>query len=392
MTEVTSTNGTAPVTETTASAPEVSKPLVTAKPYDDEIFSKYESEAKEESESTETEEPVKEEAVQQPPKVEEAKSKASDKIEDGFEEVVVKKPINGKEVSFKVKDAIQAFVKQQEFNRNMDKRLSDVGRKEHTFNSQVQEFKGKIGQVAQIALKGDFITAMRGVAKLAVAGTNLNPVDYERKFFNQLAEAAPLFLKMTPEQKDSFFSKRDLAEAQARAKALEDEKTAHVEKSHLQERVALAQKEHDIPEQEFWNNYKVIAENLVGKDKYFQDSQEIQVDDVVKYTTAARHENRVVEASKKFGIADKETLDLISETTKPTMSAEEIAIVIEKSGIAKNANPQSVENLNRKAQKSGTQFNQANSTKKNGNSTGYDKETLDFLNRHRPKVYNRPVR
>lgn len=391
MTDEISSNGTASVTETTASAPEVSKPLVTLRPYDDEIFSKYEADSKEEASKVETKEPVKEDTTEIP-KTEEAKSKASDKIEDGFEDVVVKKLINGKDVSFKIKDAIQSFVKQEEFNRNMDRRLSDVGRKEHTFNHQVQEFKGKIGQLAETALRGDFITTMRGVAKLAVAGTKLNPVDYERKFFNQLAEAAPLFIKMTPEQRETFFSKRDLAEAQAKAKQLEDEKTAHVEKSQLQEKVASVQKERGISEQEFWNNYQVIAENMVGKDKYFQDPQEIQVEDVVKYTTAARHELKVIEASKKFGISDAATLDLISQHTTPDLTAEDIAKVIENSGIAKNANPQSVENLNRKAQKSGTQFNQASSTKKNGNNAGYDKETLDFLNRHRPKVYQRPVR
>lgn len=395
----TTTTPSAPAVETTTTtSPEVSKPLVTAKPYDDEIFNSYDSEP-EGSEETSTEEQSSTEKstetkVEAEKPVEPAKSKEGDKVDDGFESVPIKKMINGKEVEFKVKDAIEAYVKKEEFNRNMDKRITHISQREQAWNKDQANFKSKIDKVIEVAQKGDFVTGIKALAKLAAGGSSLNVTEFEKQYFDQLDKVREVYTKLSPAEREAYFAKRERDELKIRTKELEEEKTGNAQKSELEAHVGSLQKAHNLTDEEFWGNYKALETALVGEGKPFKSREEIQAEDVVKFSLRVRHEEKVLQAGQKLGIADDALLERVSRitATDPTLTVEDIAKVIKDAGIVNNANPQAVENLNRKAAKSKTQFNQANSTKKEDKANGYSKEEVDFLYRYQPKAYARPVR
>lgn len=323
------------------------------------------------------------------------KAKEGDKVDDGFESVPVTKTINGKEVTFTVKDAITAYTKQEEFNRQMDQRITTVAKREQAWRQDHDQFKSKVGEVIKVAQSGDFVTAIKALAKVATNGTGLDVTEFEKQYFEQLDEIQKVYSKLTPEQKEAYFAKRAAKEAQARAKELEDEKTTTVAQSQLQQHVAKLQEENGLTNEEWWGNYKALAELGTGEGKPFKTREDITAEDVVRYSLQVRHEQKVFEAGKKLGVSDEAVLTELSRitSTDPTLTADQIAEVLRTSGIATTASPTAVENLNRKAGKSNIRFSQASSTKKeNEKIEGYDKESLDFLYRKQPRQSVRPVR
>lgn len=409
---------------TTASSPQVSQPISGAKPYDDEIFEAYESDAPESNgvadggapekgeaqanESGEAEDSTEDkEAESDEVKSEEAdaKSKKGDQVDDGFEKVLVKKLINGKEVEFTVKQGIDAFVKQEEFNRNMDKRLAHVDNREKQVKSREQRwtddqtsFKSKVDKVIDVAQKGDFITSIRALAKLAAGDSGLDVVQFEKSYFEQLDKVRDLYAKMTPEQREAYFAKRSAAEAQAKAKKLEEKDEFRSSKDELITKVSTLQKDYQVPDNEFWMHYGKIAENLTGEGKPFKTPNDIEPEDVIRYALTVRHHAKIFEAGERLGVTDDEVLDEVSRVTaaEPDLSIEDIMQVIKDAGLAsKVADSKAVENLNRKAAKAN--HSRPNSTassakKTNGKVEGLDDEDLSFLYRNSPKVFSRPTR
>ncbi|OQB10440.1 MAG: hypothetical protein BWY21_00361 [Parcubacteria group bacterium ADurb.Bin216] len=390
-----------PTVETTSNDL-VSKPLVSSKPYDDDMLEAYEAESKENATEEASQEVKEEKKVEEPKQEEEhkeeveAKATKNDKVDDGFEDVPVTRLINGKEVQFKVKDAIQAFVKQEEFNRNMDRRITHIAQREQRWQQEQNNFKDKVNKVIEISRKGDFVTGIRALAKLAAGSSGLDVVEFEKQYFDQLNKVRDVYEKMTPEQREAYFAKRAKDEAEAKAKALEEEKTINIEKSQLREKVSLLQRQYGLSETEFWENYKALEDNQVGEGKHFKTPHDIQPEDVIRFSLAVKHEEKVIEAAEKVGIVDEDILDKISDVTinDPSLTVEDIIEIINKSGIATQANPKAVENLNRKAEKSNIRFNQASSTRKENGKIpdGYDEEILEHLYRNQPRAYARIVR
>ncbi len=406
MTETTPTESAAPVVETTESNPQVVKPFVSSKPYDDDMFDAYEADTKEETEEPkEDPAPVKAAPIPEDPKPEEKVEESSEKPEieskqeepqtENIEEMQLTKSINGKEVDFKIKDAIQAYVKQEEFNRNMDKRITHVTQREQRWQKDQEAFKEKIGHVIDSARTGKFIEPIRALAKLAL-GPSAAPsevVEFEKKYFEELDQVREVYTKLTPEQRDAFFAKRALAEATARTKQLEEEKSVTTQTSQLKAHVDTLLQTHGVGEEEFWGNYQAMENALVGEDKPFKTLNDVKAEDILNYTLRVRHEEKILQAGEKLGIKDEAILDEVSRITlaEPSLTVEDVVKLIEDSGVAKIASPDVVENLNRKAGKS--QFNRANSTKKEDSKIdGYDKETLDELYRKAPRTYQRPMR
>lgn len=386
---------------TTLDSPLVSKPFVSAKPYDDDMFDAYEAteptaEEQKPVEEPKAEEPKAEEAKEPEQKAEPAKEPEQKEVPDAaIEETAIKRAINGKEVEFKVKDAIQAYVKQEEFNRNMDRRLTHVSQREKRFLDEQTKFKSVIDKVIEVTQGGDFIGGVRALAKLAAGNSKADVVEFEKKYFAQLDKVRDVYSKMTPEQQEAYFAKRAAAEAQERASRLEDEKSAQVEISQLQAKVNKLTSDYGIPEAEFWKNYKALESSQVGEGKAFAAPNDIKPEDVISFSLRVRHEEKVLQAGEKIGVTDDAVLDEVVRLTlaRPDLSVDDIAKIIEDAGLAKTAKPQAVENLNRKAEKSNARFNQASSTKKeNGKIDGLDTEDLEFLYRKQPKAYARPVR
>lgn len=376
-----------------------------AKPYDDEMLEAYEAEAVE----SETEEkPV----VQEAPKVEEPeestdkpeeseekaeeapKSTKDDKIIDGVEELSLKKIINGKEVEFKIKDAVQAYTKQEEFNRNMDRRISEVSRREKSWQLDQNEFKGKVSKVIEAAQAGDFVSGIRALAKIAAGKSDLDVVKFEKDYFEQLDKVRDVYTKMTPEQREAYFAKRSAAEARAEAERLKGENANKEAQSQLEVQVQQLQQQHGLSQDEFWGNYKALADSLVGEGKKFNSPNEITADDVVKYSLEVRHWEKVYQAAEALGIEDEAILEETHKITSVdrSLTVDEIREVIKQAGLAKVAEPDVVENLNRKARSSGSSSAASSTKKQNGKVEGLEDEDLEFLYRNQPKAYQRVVR
>jgi len=371
---------------------EVSKPISNSKPYDDEFLDAYAEEASKEEGKVLTEEKKEE------PKPEEKKEevvsvkKEEPKPEIPLEDTSLKRTINGKEVEFKVKDAILAYTKQEEFNRNMDRRITHISKREKAWESSQTELKGKLGEVVDSARKGDFVNAVRGLAKIATTGTNLDAAEFERQYFEHLDSIREVYSKLTPQERDAYFAKRALADAKEEASRLKAEKAHTVQTSQLQEQVSNLQREHGIEDTEFWEHYEQMSKALVGEGKEFKHPNEITPKHVVGKVLEFRQRLKVEEAAESLGLEDSRMKDDILKlvSTSPELSTEDIVAMVKASGILTIASPDAVENLNRKAERSKTQFSRANSTKKeNDNEDGYDQETLEELYRHQPKAYQR---
>lgn len=383
-----------PTTPEVTSDAQVSRPFKSPKPYDDDMMELYAKQEAGEADEIEAEPEVE---VSHTEVKEEDKNKLDAKEKGtGLEDTPVKRQINGKEVEFKVKDAIQAYVKQEEFNRKMDQRVTHITQRERAWQADQESFKSKIGDVISVAQKGDFVSGIRALAKLATNGTGLDVVKFEKQYFEQLDKVRDVYSKMTPEQREAYFAKRALAEAESRVKSFEEEKATQSAHSQLQQQVQTLQQQHGLSEQEFWENYKTLADEVVGEGKVFKSAHDITPDDVVKYSLQVRHETKVLEAGKKAGIADEGILSKLSDITAadPNLTVDDIVEVIKNAGIANNiADKRSVENLNRKAGKSNIQFREGSSTKKpNGRIEGLGKEDLEFLYRKQPRVAVRPIR
>ena len=373
-----------------------------SKPYDDDMLESYEAEAikedptlaKPEPEVSKQEKPLeepKEETSEEEAKPE-AKATKDDKIIDGVEELPIKRMINGKEVEFKIKDAIQSYVKQEEFNRNMDKRLNDVSRRERAWKREEETFRDRVTEVVNNAQNGDFVSGIRALAKLAAGNSDLDIVKFEKMYFDQLEKVNEVYTKMTPEQREAYFAKRAAAEAQERLKKLESEKTSTEAQSQLQQQIDSLMQQHGLTPEEFWGNYKQIVDSQVGEGKAFKDPNDITADEVLKYSLTVRHWEKVYKAGEALGVTDEAILEEVGKITStyPDLTVEDVAKVIKNAGLA---SPSAVENLNRKVGKNGQPHSAASSTKnKNGKIEGLDEEDLGFLYRNQPKSYSRIVR
>lgn len=395
---MTTENVSAPVTEsapvTTSDSNQVSRPLNQAKPYDDELFDSYSAETPDAEEAPKVEAPqVEQPKVEEPAKVEGEKPAEKADETPKVEDTVLKRTIAGKEVEFKVADAIQAYEKQEEFNRNMDRRVTHISQRETKWNNSVQEFRTNVERVMDTARKGDFVSGIRALAKVAVGNSGLDPVEFEKQYFEQLSKIQEVYTKLTPQEREQYFVTRKLADVEERAKALENEKAVTTSKSQLQEHVTQTIQRHGLSTDEFWKNYGFLAEQNVGEGKKYKTPNDISTEDVVQYSMDVRHELKVIQATEKAGVTDEKVLNELSLITKadPSLTVDDILEILNTSGIAKNASRKSVENLNRKV--GASRFNQASSTKKENDKTaGLDKEDLDFLYRNQPKVFQRPVR
>jgi hypothetical protein len=326
--------------------------------------------------------------IEEKPKALKAKF-GTEEIEVPEEAEFVQK-INGKDVSFKTKDAIRAYVTQEEFNRKMDQRVGHVSAREKRWEHDQASFKDKIGKVLEVTRSGDFVTGIRALAKLATVNTDLDPVEFEKAYFNQLDKVGEVYSKMTPEQRDKYFADRKAQTLEEANKRLLEEQQKQTELAQLKATVSELQQKNGIGDDEFGEHFRLMAQHKVGEGKEFANVDDIKPQDVVRYVKAYRNEVKVQEAAEKLKIDDQNLLAEVSKltSTHPEFDVEDVVAIIERSGVTKQAAPSVVENLNRKAEKSNlkSQPKEASSTKKE-KQTGYDKEEEDFLYRQAPKGY-----
>lgn len=298
------------------------------------------------------------------------------------EEALIPVKISNKDVQLKVKDAVQAFVRQDEFNRNMDRRLSIVDRREKDLSSEYEGIKEKAETVIRMASQGDFLLGIKALAEMAGLGANSDKIELERAMMNQLEQIRKVWGDMTPQQREVYFANRKAEELQ-RELERSQAKSAKVESEvQLSKQIKSLVSENQITEEVFWKTFQDLIEAGVGEGKPFTSPQEITPEDVIKYHKTLGVVNKVMEALGRIDsslrddpIADH-IIELVGEQDFTSSDIEEIVRETLKSRPNK-----AVENLNRKvdlAKSKGLndQLKQVSSTKK---VSDIDEEMYSFF-------------
>lgn len=295
--------------------------------------------------------------------------------------------INGKDVPFKVKDAVQAWAQKEEFERNMSRRVNTIASREKRWQADQETFKTKIGEVIQVARGGDFVSGIRALAKLAAGNSSLDIAEFEKQYFEQLDKINDVYSKLSPAERDKFFAERKAKDLEDEIKRRDEERAGAEQRTTLESRVKSLQQQLAISDNDFWDGYKILAESQVGEGKAFTNRDEITPETVAKYILAVRHEEKVLAAGEQVGVTDDAILDEVSRIAAPhpEWTVEDIKAVIEKSEVVKSAPPNVVENLNRKTKPSSGQV--SSTKKKDGKTQGLDEEDLEFLYRQQPRSY-----
>ena len=317
------------------------------------------------------------------------KAKFGDKDIDVPEDAVLKHSINGKDVEFKAKDAIQAYVKQEEFNRNMDRRVGTVVQREKNFQGEFARVQERAKRVWSYIEAGDILGTVRELGALG-SKDNLERADLERKFLEAAEKFPPVLAKLTPEQKESFYTARKakLLEEHLKERNTKDAQTGA--EAQLLSKISGLREQASVPEDEFWTTYKGLADELVGEGKVWKTPNDIAPEDVINQVLLTRHVEKVYQAAKKVGLEDEAVLDeVIRQTQDQNWSTDDIAQVIKDSGVLVNAPKKSVENLNRKAERGNlkAQFQSKASSNQKKTKDWLDKEIEEDLYRHEPKKY-----
>ncbi len=320
------------------------------------------------------------------------KAKLGDKEVDLPEEAVLSEKIGDKEVTFTVKDAIKAWKGQEDFNRNMDRRSTSLSQKEKALQAQYQGLNAKAKQVVDMAVSGDFYSTVRALAQMAAGQSGLDIETFEKQYLDQLENQQKLWSNMTPEQREIFKAQKKaelLAEENQRLKGQSQEVS---QAQQLQQQINALCQQANVGVDDFWKTYEALAENEVGEGKRWRTKNEISPEQVIYYSALTKHVQQVESLASEAGINDTAIIDEIIEVTKDKgFSAEQIKRVIEESGLAVNARPAAIENLNRRAQKSGIapSENKGSSIQK---KPELDEEDEEFLYRMAPRQYRTLVR
>jgi hypothetical protein len=311
------------------------------------------------------------------------KAKLGEEEVDLPEEAEITEKIGNKEVTFKVKDAIKAYTRQEEFNRNMDRRVSEISSRERNLQSKFDEVKIKAGKIAQLAQQGEWIPVVKALAKMAVGDSGQDPVEYEKACLESLGEVYKVFTGMTKEQRDVYFAKRRAEAAEDKARQLETRTQRSEATRALEQEIETLRSQHGIPQQKFWQLYETLVKNQVGEGKRFSAPEEVEPEHVIEFHSDVQHIGKIHEAAEAVSPALSEDADFCMEVFRltkdhPEFTSEDLQQIIRDA--LKQPN-KSIENLNRKvahAQSKGmaAQFKQASST---GQKDAIDEELEEFF-------------
>lgn len=278
------------------------------------------------------------------------KAKLGDQDVDIPEQAVIERKIGKKTVQFQVKDAIDAFMQKEVFNREMDTRVQRVSAKERQLQESYNEIKRKSGAIANLAKKGEWIPTIKALAKLAVGNTGLDPVEFEKACLDSLNQTYQVYQKMTPEQREVYFAKRQAEAATEEANKLKQVTSQQQAIQEVEQEIAQIEAQHGISKQRFYQLYKNLVDNQVGEGGKFKTVEEIEPKDVVQFHQDIQHIGRITEAAEKVSPALAEDDEFCREVFKLTKDHPDFT-VDDFEQIIRDALKQpsrSVENLNRK--------------------------------------------
>ena len=317
------------------------------------------------------------------------KAKLGDQEINVPEEAVFKTEINGKEVEFKAKDAIQAYQKRETFERTMSKRVNDVTYKERALRGEYDGIKAKATSIVNSAMTGDFWSTIDALATIAAGNAPFDKVKFQRAMMDQIESFKDPYTKMNQEQRDQFFERRRAKLLEDENKTLKQDKDKIVQTTALENKITELQQKHGLSQQDFWSTFEFIKSKLVGEGNAFATEHDIEPEHVIQQHYFNGRANVVKQVATKYGLTDPDILNEIVDgaINHPEWTEDSISKIIEKSGVIKTAPKEAVENLNRKVRRNGTSTSSKVSSTKSGKAEGYDGEDLDFLYRNGPKGY-----
>lgn len=353
-------------------------------------------ESKEDGKEEQSEGEEKQEGLQ----VKAFKAKLGDQELDIPEDAEIPVKVNNKDFQLKVKDAVTAFVKQDEFNRNMHRRISVLDNREKKLQAEYQGVETKAKAVLEMVQSGDFLGSIKNLAKVAGIDSESDQIALEKAFFNQLGELNKVWGEMTPQQREVYFAKREAEELKSKLAATrEQSERAQLEQSLIQEVNQLCE-QNNLSKEEFSKYYQTLVTELVGEGKTWASSHEIRPADVINYhrqvvamktIQEALVEDKATEMYDSYSEAMDNIAVMSLEQGLNKQQIKELTKDIVKAIKSKQLN-RAAENLNRKVAKSGqiAQLNPANSANKQKQIEGYeDPADLEWLNRKAPRTSQR---
>lgn len=307
------------------------------------------------------------------------KAKLNDSEIDLDESALIKETIAGKEVEFKVGDAIKAFKEQEEFNRGIDQRLrfadskeKAVVKKERALSEEYNALASKAAAIVRLSGQGDIDKLLDGIVKMAVGQSTLDPIELKSVWLDKIRATVNDWGNATPEQMEIWKAQQRAKYAEEEVKQLQTKTQAKESESALLSQVDDACSSLGIKRAEFSDFYKDFVNKYVGKheNSVVETVDEVQVSDIVSYIQNKKHEANVIEAVRSVApskVSDDNLIDLIYTTTHGHgLDADGIKEIV--MDVLKQPT-KGDENLNRKVQKNakagfGTQSSAVSSTKK----------------------------
>lgn len=333
-----------------------------------------------EPEAVEGEEPTQEGEEQ----AEEAAEEALEALLNGEvvkvpEKAEIQLEVDGKPVKFTVAEAVEAKLGQEKFNRNIEQRLSYAAQREKRADAKIDGILAKAQQAIEAAKTGEPLPAIKALARLA-AGNEVDAVEVERQFLENLQKVDQIYNRMTPEQRAQYFAEQRAKAAEERAKKLESEvgfseqiKQTHAEIDTICQQVGLSRDAFTA----LYNDF--IIPHLVGPDKPFKTIEEIGPREVanvhIEFSTRDKVQTALTEVdpelAKDAALAEELYRQAIQNLS---WQKEDLKYIINQ--IVRTPS-KSVQNLNRKVERAKTQ--RLNSTLKQGSATKKGEEIDEQL-------------
>ncbi|TXH42151.1 MAG: hypothetical protein E6Q97_36225 [Desulfurellales bacterium] len=270
------------------------------------------------------------------------KAKFEDEEFEVPEDAVIPAELNGKTINVKVKDAVQALVNQEKWNRELDRRLSVVSDREKRFGKERDDIQNRLKQVVELAQQGDHVMGIRVLAEMA----GKDPVEYEKEVLGTLDKLMNVYSTMTEDQKAAYFASRKAEYLEKKLKERDSEVQFSASKEQLRAEVDSLRKEHKLSEEEFMGYYKELIQ--LGF-----TPQEATPNAVVEHHYLSKHVQKVGQAISKVNKALAQNSDFVNDLIAETKSNRDYTVEdIEK--IIRDVlsiDSKSIENLNRKVQK-----------------------------------------
>jgi hypothetical protein len=307
------------------------------------------------------------------------------------EEAEITQSLGDKAVSFKVKDAVKAYLGQEDFNRKMMSRVNTVKQKETEITGRERAYKQELAGIKQraqdvvrLALQGDPIRGVSALARMASANNEVDAIMIERQLIESLTKTYEIWDKWTPEQRDGFFAQRRAEESERQAKdAMAQVEYTKAEQAVRVETQAIKDK-HGITDDQIVAILDVMNESLVGEGKRFKTVHDIKPADVADFHLAALHLGNVKQAIEKVSpelLNDEGFVEEVFNRTKGDPDFADIDTLSEVIKTSLEIPSKSVENLNRRVElnKSGTLNSQLRqvSSQVEGKESEADKELYD---------------